>query len=178
MKSKLIKGLTSLLFAVLAWVSLAFPFGVEVIKSKSGTASNVFYLDDWFLVMDINQVQIWQISRIFMFIALSLILITAIGAIIRIFINNKITTTIVKVFGFTGLFMMILFLVLFLCGGLTYAQSISTKELKYFYYLHAGVSILCLAGLISLCFAIPWKKEKLDKNTTKEKGEKNEKIVD
>lgn len=172
MKRKgLVKSIVSASFAVLAFISLAFNFGVLSYKAGNTSETKGFSLSDWFELLkgDSEKLACYKVAQVLMIILLVVIVAVAALAIVQVFVDKKVLKLCLKIASIAGIVLSVAFMLTFFIGGavLSSSTTIFGYTVSQNYFPNAGSMMLGLFALVSSCLGLQLvtksKKEKKSK---------------
>lgn len=154
--------------AILAFVGFAFKFFNLMFIAGTTTKFGQFSYKDWCEVLksDVEKLSIWKASRVFMILALIVIVAVAVMALIQLFVENKILARITKIASIVANILNIAFIGCFVGGGLALSNMETVQGYVYaeYYLPHAGpIWIMFFGGFAALFSLISTKKPKVKK---------------
>lgn len=136
-------------FAVMSFVSLAFNF----LLLTDGSNSSSLKMSTWneVLKLDTKGTELWQFSRVLMYIALVVIAVTAVLAFVQLFVEHKVLALTTKIAGIVSIVLAPLFLICFSVGGFMYMSNSYGSSIIL---PNVGPILLTVFGLVSAIFAL------------------------
>ena len=162
----LITKIVALVFAVLSFVAMAFPFMTAIVsltvagRSTSESASSSFseWLDSLSTAQEFGSDKVggYVTAKVFMIIALIAIAIVAVLVVVKFFMDHKIINLLLFIASLVALIASIAFLIAFVAGGLQ--MSSFGDYMTALYIPNAGSIILGVSGIVTAALGLKLRK--------------------